>query len=322
MQTKKIKVGVVGGAGYTGGELLRLLVNHPNTELVYVVSKSQAGKKIHDVHYDLIGETDLQFSNNIVTGADIVFLCLQHSESKIFLEEKKFLPDAKIIDLSRDFRNENNGFVYGLPEMNANKISNSNYVANPGCFATAIQLGLLPLASINILRGDINVNATTGSTGAGQKLSDTTHFSWRNNNLSVYKAFEHEHIPEIKQSLKQLQNDFSSSVNFIPQRGSFSRGILASTTLDCSLSLAEAENLFSEFYERHPFVHLTKTVDVKQVTNTNKCYIQLIKHENQLAIISVIDNLLKGAAGQAVQNMNLMFGLEETAGLKLKANVF
>lgn len=322
MQSKKIKVGIVGGAGYTGGELIRLLVNHPGVQIHYVVSKSQAGKQICDIHHDLTGEVSMNFTPSAKANADVVFLCLQHGESRKFVEENKFLFGKKIIDLSRDFRSESDQFVYGLPELKKEKIAKAKYIANPGCFATAIQLSLLPLASKGLLQGDVNVNATTGSTGAGQKLSDTTHFSWRNNNLSVYKAFEHEHVPEINRGLKHLQNNFSASLNFIPQRGNFSRGILAAVTVNSSLSLMEAETLFSAYYKKHPFVHLVHTADIKQVANTNKCFIQLIKHKNQLAIISVIDNLLKGASGQAVQNMNLMFGLEETTGLKLKANVF
>lgn len=321
MQTEKIKVGIIGGAGYTGGELIRLLVNHPAVQIHYVVSKSQAGKKVSDVHHDLTGEINTSFCSAPGADAEVVFLCLQHGESKNYLEENKFLLNKKVIDLSRDFRNESFGFTYGLPELNKEKISKASYIANPGCFATAIQLGLLPLAAKALLNGDVNVNATTGSTGAGQKLSNTTHFSWRNNNLSVYKAFEHEHIPEIKQSIKQLQ-DFHASINFIPQRGSFTRGILSTTIVNSTLSLQQAQDLFSEYYNKHPFVHLADAADIKQVTNTNKCFIQLVKHENQLAIISVIDNLLKGASGQAVQNMNIMFGLSETTGLKLKANVF
>ncbi|MGZ3942707.1 MAG: Asd/ArgC dimerization domain-containing protein, partial [Bacteroidia bacterium] len=270
MQTNKIKVGIIGGAGYTGGELIRLLVNHPNAEILYVVSKSQAEKEISEVHRDLIGETDLKFSSKAIAGTDIAFICLQHGESKKFLGENKFLLDKKVIDLSRDFRNESEGFTYGLPELKKDKIMKANYIANPGCFATAIQLGLLPLAAKDLLNGDIIVNATTGSTGAGQKLSDTTHFSWRNNNLSVYKPFEHEHLPEIKQSLGQLQNSFASAVNFIPQRGGFTRGIMATTIVNSSLSLSEVENLFSAYYKEHPFVYLVKSADIKQVANTNK----------------------------------------------------
>ncbi|HXB42025.1 MAG TPA: N-acetyl-gamma-glutamyl-phosphate reductase [Bacteroidia bacterium] len=329
--SQKIKIGIIGGAGYTGGELVRLLLNHPNAQLQYVVSKSQQGKDLYEIHQDLTGETDLAFCATAEKGADLTFLCMSHGDAKKFLDENKFLYDAKIIDLSRDFRIsrqstgdswQETAFIYGLPELNREKIKKANYIANPGCFATAIQLGLLPLAAKGLLNADINVNATTGSTGAGRSLNATTHFSWRNDNLSVYKVFEHEHLAEINQSIKQLQNSFSDEISFIPQRGAFSRGILAAITVNIGLSQSEVENLFKIYYAEHPFVHLVKTVDVKQITNTNKCFMQLIKHKNQLAIVTVIDNLLKGASGQAVQNMNLMFGLEETTGLKLKANVY
>lgn len=318
----KIKVGIIGGAGYTGGELVRLLINHPNAELSYVVSKSQSGRGLSDLHHDLIGETDLQFVGEAKKGADVVFLCLPHGESKKYLEANSFLFDAKIIDLSRDFRVNADKFAYGLPELNKEQISKADYIANPGCFATAIQLSLLPLAKKGLLSNDIHINATTGSTGAGQSLSETTHFTWRNNNLSVYKAFEHEHLPEIRQSISALQKNFAAGIHFIPQRGAFTRGILATTAVTTSLSQNEAEELFSSYYWAHPFVHLTGNADLKQVSNTNKGFIQLVKHKDQLGIIAVIDNLLKGASGQAVQNMNLAFGFEETAGLKLKANVF
>jgi N-acetyl-gamma-glutamyl-phosphate reductase len=318
----KIKVGVVGGAGYTGGELVRLLLNHPYAELTYVVSKSQTGKHLSELHHDLIGETDLHFVDAAQRGADVVFLCLPHGESKKYLEENPFLFEARIIDLSRDFRVNSDQFTYGLPESNKEHISKARYIANPGCFATAIQLSLLPLAQKGLLAADVHTNATTGSTGAGQSLSETTHYTWRNNNLSVYKAFEHEHLPEIRQGVCALQKNFAAGIHFIPQRGSFTRGILATTTVSATITQQEAEELFSSYFANHPFVHLTKSADLKQVTNTNKCFIQLIKHGDQLGIIAVIDNLLKGASGQAVQNMNLQFGLEETAGLKLKANVF
>lgn len=318
----KIKAGIIGGAGYTGGELVRLLVNHPQVEIQYVVSNSQKGKLISDVHQDLKGDTELTFSANAEKGADVVFLCLQHGESKKYLAENTFLMESKIIDLSRDFRVNDSKFIYGLPELNKEAIKKANYIANPGCFATAIQLSLLPLAAKGLLKGDVHVNATTGSTGAGQSLSATTHFSWRNNNLSVYKAFEHEHLAEINQSLHQLQKSYTDEINFIPQRGAFSRGILATSTVSCNLPIEEIENIFESYYYTNSFVKLVKQADLKMVTNSNKCFIQLIKHKNQLAIVAVIDNLLKGASGQAVQNMNLMFNLEETTGLKLKANVY
>lgn len=326
---KTIKAGIVGAAGYTGGELVRLLLHHPQAEILYAVSQSQSTRQIAEVHADLSGETEMRFVATPEAGADVVFLCLPHGESKVYLERFPFLYNARVIDLSRDFRVKHEGaderaqrFVYGLPELAREKLRDAQYVANPGCFATAIQLGLLPLAAAGQLSGDIHINATTGSTGAGQSPSETTHFTWRNNNLSVYKAFEHEHLPEIEQSIRQLQNNFSSAIHFIPQRGAFTRGILSSTTLHCTLSQQEAEAVYGEYYSNHPFVRVTKSADVKQVTNTNKCFIQLVQRKDRLAVITVIDNLLKGASGQAVQNMNLLFGLEETAGLKLKANVF
>lgn len=317
----KVKAGIIGGAGYTGGELTRLLVHHPTVQIQYVVSQSQAGKRITDVHPDLLGETDLIFSADPDLSADVVFLCLPHGKSKKYLQENSFLTKAKVIDLSRDFR-INSAFVYGLPELNKASIAKARHVANPGCFATAIQLGLLPLVAHGHLKKEVHVNATTGSTGAGQSLSETTHFTWRNNNLSAYKILEHEHLPEIAQSIGRMQKAPAPEIHFVPQRGAFTRGILAAVTVHTTLGLKEVEKMYAEYYAGHPFVHLVKSADVKQVTNTNKCFLQLAKHKDQLVVISVIDNLLKGASGQAVQNMNLMFGLEETAGLKLKATVF
>jgi N-acetyl-gamma-glutamyl-phosphate reductase len=316
-----IKIGIIGGAGYTGGELVRLLVNHPDVKIEYVVSKSQAGKKITELHTDLLGEIDLAFSAEAGYNADVIFLCLPHGESKKYLHENSFLTKVKVIDLSRDFR-ASNMFVYGLPELNKSAIAKARHVANPGCFATAIQLGLLPLAAQGHLQKDVHVNATTGSTGAGQSLSETTHFTWRNNNLSAYRILEHEHLPEITQSITKMQNGSSPGIHFVPQRGAFTRGILAAITAHTTLSLEKIKEMYTKYYTEHPFVHLVKSVDVKQVANTNKCFLQLEKHKDQLVVISVIDNLLKGASGQAVQNMNLMFGLEETAGLKLKASAF
>ena len=323
MQTnQKIKIGIIGGAGYTGGELIRILLHHPNVEISYVVSKSQAGKKLCTVHADLIGDTEMYFSLAADKDAEVVFLCLPHGDSKNYLLENNFLHHAKIIDLSRDFRINDKHFIYGLPELNKEKIKTSNYIANPGCFATAIQLGLLPLAEKGLLNSNVNVHATTGSTGAGKNSSTTSHFSWRQNNLSAYQVFEHAHIPEINQSLRQLQAGFNSEINFVPLRGSFTRGILATSILDCKLAIEDITSLYEAFYEKHPFVHIVQEADLKQVINTNKCFIQLIKHKDQLAVISMIDNLIKGASGQAVQNMNLLFDLEESSGLKLKASVY
>lgn len=323
---KKIKVTVVGAAGYTGGELVRLLVNHPYVDSVCAVSKSQQGKKISEVFTDLTGETDILFSEKPDEHSDIVFLCLKHGDSSSYLKENPNLLGCKIIDLSRDFRLASNNtidtgrFVYGLPELNKDQIRSAQYIANPGCFATAIQLAILPFADNDLLKSDIHVNAITGSTGAGIMLSDTTHFSWRQNNISVYQAFEHAHNSEIQESLNQLQKDFKGEFLFIPQRGNFARGILATTVLESDLSEAEIKKLFHGFYDSHPFTFLIdKTVDLKMVVNTNKCFIDVKKKGRHVLITTVIDNLLKGAAGQAVQNMNLMSGFEEQAALKLKA---
>lgn len=322
----KIKVGVMGGAGYTGGELLRVLVNHPNAEIAFVHSKSNFKSKISDVHTDLLGDLDLSFTDQIEKDVDVVFLCVGHGDAKKVMESNDFSATTKVIDLSQDFRIKdsfNTSFIYGLPELNKEKIKLANNIANPGCFATAIQLALLPLLNLNLIESDIHISATTGSTGAGQSLSDTSHFSWRDNNLSVYKAFTHQHLLEIKQSIKQLQKDFKHELIMIPQRGAFPRGILATLTLDSNKSIEELTSIFESYYESHPFVHFSKqNVHLKQVVNTNKCLIYLEKHKEKLIIVSVIDNLLKGASGQAVQNMNLLFGLDETTGLKLKASAF
>jgi len=325
----KIKAGIIGGAGYTGGEMLRILVNHPNVEIAFVNSTSNAGNLISDVHTDLIGDTDLKFVSDIPQDIDVLFLCVGHGDAKKFLTANPINENIKIIDLSQDFRLhekstfENRAFVYGLPELNRDQIKSAKNIANPGCFATCIQLGLLPLASKGLIKNEVHINATTGSTGAGQSLSTTSHFSWRNNNLSIYKAFEHQHLNEISESLLQLQPSLSEAINFIPQRGAFTRGILAAMYLESDLSLEEAQNIYEEYYSNHPFTHVTrKNIDLKQVVNTNKALIHIEKHGGKLFIISIIDNLLKGASGQAVQNMNLMFGLEETAGLKLKAANF
>jgi N-acetyl-gamma-glutamyl-phosphate reductase len=321
-----IKVGIIGGAGYTGGELLRILINHPHVEICFVNSKSNSDKFIYNVHTDLLGDTDLKFSSELSEKIDVLFLCVGHGDAKIFFNENpSFLNNntLKIIDLSQDFRPENEGFVYGLPELKRDLIKNAQKIANPGCFATAIQLSLLPLAKSNHLKNEIHISATTGSTGAGQSFSTTSHFSWRNNNMSVYKAFEHQHLKEVAKSLKYLQEDFDSKINFIPYRGNFTRGIIASVYTKTDLSLAAALDMYVRFYQNHPFTHVSdKNIDLKQVVNTNKCLLYLEKHGENLLIMSIIDNLTKGASGQAVQNMNLMFGLDETTGLKLKATAF
>ncbi|XWN36527.1 MAG: N-acetyl-gamma-glutamyl-phosphate reductase [Balneola sp.] len=320
-----IKVGIIGGAGYTAGELIRILINHPRTELTSVVSKSHSGQKIHEAHPDLIGEIGLVFEEQLNHELDVVFLCSGHGKSKGIIESGVIPEKTKIIDLSSDFRlkSEGNEFVYGLPELNRDLIKEAKRVANPGCFATCIQLCLLPLASANLLNNDVHVSAITGSTGAGQSPTSTTHFSWRNNNASVYKAFTHQHLGEITQNVTHLQNDSVGAINFIPFRGAFTRGILAACYLKTELSLEEAVVLFKDNYNSHSFVHISeKAVDVKQVVNSNKGVLHLQKEGDQLLITGAIDNLLKGASGQAVQNMNLMFGLEETTGLKLKGSAF
>ncbi|HVV56715.1 MAG TPA: N-acetyl-gamma-glutamyl-phosphate reductase [Mucilaginibacter sp.] len=332
--TSKIKAGIVGGAGYTGGEMLRILVNHPNVEIAFVHSNSNAGNDVHDVHTDLLGDTDLKFTSELSHDIDVLFLCVGHGDARKFLDANNIPDRIKIIDLSQDFRlksevgsrkSEFRGreFIYGLPELNRDEIKKAQNIANPGCFATCLQLGLLPLAAKSLLNSEVHVTATTGSTGAGQSPSATTHFTWRNDNLSVYKAFDHQHLKEIGQSLKQLQPDFDQAVNFIPYRGDFTRGIIASIYIDCDLSADEASELYREYYAGHPFTQVAKrNIDLKQIVNTNKCFLQVEKHGNKLFIISILDNLLKGASGQAVQNMNLMFGLDETAGLRLKASAF
>ena len=321
-----IKTGIISGAGYTAGEFLRILINHPNVEIVFVNSNSNAGNKISDVHSGLLGETDLTFTAEMpVDKIDVLFFCSAHGDTKKFIEANPLPENLKIIDLSTDYRTKSavHSFVYGLPELNKTDIKNATRVANPGCFATAIELALLPLANAGLLTSEVHVNAITGSTGAGQKPSETSHFSWRNNNLSVYKAFEHQHLAEITQSVKQLQCNFNAAINFIPVRGNFARGIFATLYTDCDLSLEEAKKLYADFYAGAAFTFVAdKNIDLKQVVNTNKCIIHLEKHGNKLFVISIIDNLLKGASGQAVQNMNLMFGLDEKAGLNLKATGF
>ena len=322
----KIKAGVIGGAGYTAGELLRILIHHPNVEITFVHSTSNAGNPVTDVHSGLIGETTLVFTAELpFDKVDVLFLCSAHGDSKKFMDLNKLPDGLKIIDLSTDYRakSPSHDFVYGLPELNRDKIQKATHIANPGCFATAIQLAIFPLAAASLLTGEIHVNAITGSTGAGVKPSDTSHFSWRSNNISIYKAFGHQHLEEIGQSLRQLQPGFNKAVNFIPVRGNFARGIFATTYTKCTLSLEEAKKLYSDFYKDSAFTFVTdKNPDLKQVVNTNKGLVYLEKHGDKLLIVSMIDNLLKGASGQAVQNMNLMVGLDEKTGLGLKATGF
>jgi len=321
-----IRIGIIGGAGYTAGELLRILLNHPQAEVVFVNSSSNAGNAVTEVHSGLIGECSLVFTDALpVAQVDVLFLCSAHGDSKKFLDENEVPGWVKIIDLSTDFREArpDHDFVYGLPEINKVEISKALHLANPGCFATCIQLALLPLAAHNLLKAEIHVNAITGSTGAGVKPSSTSHFSWRNDNISVYKAFNHQHLHEIGQSLRGLQAGFSQDINFIPVRGDFARGIFASVYTDFDGSLEEAEKLYQEYYKDAAFTFISKkNVDLKQVVNTNKCILHLEKHGKKLLVLSVIDNLLKGAAGQAVHNMNLMFGLDEKTGLGLKPVAF
>ncbi|MDE6549705.1 MAG: N-acetyl-gamma-glutamyl-phosphate reductase [Muribaculaceae bacterium] len=320
------KIGIIGGAGYTAGELLRLLINHPEVSIEFVHSSSNAGKPITDVHGGLLGETDLVFSDSHpLEDIDILFLCSAHGQSKRFWEENARPEGLKVIDLAQDFRDESDGYVYGLPELQFEKISVSNSVANPGCFATALQLSLLPLAKAHLLPadGDINITALTGSTGAGVKPGATTHFSWRNDNISVYKPFTHQHLIEIGASLKKLQPGNSATINFVPMRGDFPRGIFAVTTVDCHLSEEEVTSLYKEFYKDAPFTIVSdKPIDLKQAVNTNKAIIHVEKHGKKLLITCAIDNLLKGASGQAVQNMNIMLGIDQTTGLHLKPSAF
>ena len=317
------KIGIIGGAGYTAGELLRLLVNHPAAEIAFVHSESHAGEPIALTHEGLWGETDLYFSAEApLEQADVLFLCGAHGKSAQFWEEHKMPEGLKVIDLAQDYRDQSEGYVYGLPERQKAKIQGAQKVANPGCFATAIQLALLPLAAEGLLKEAVQVTAITGSTGAGVKPSATTHFSWRANNVSSYKVFEHQHLLEINRNLGSMQENLPA-INFVPVRGDFARGIFATLHTPCPLSQEEAEVLYQSYYKDAPFTFLFPgAVDLKQVVNTNKCLIGLEKHGGELVITSVIDNLLKGAVGQAVQNMNLMLGLEETAGLKLKASAF
>ena len=324
----KIKVGIVGGAGYTAGELLRILLHHPNAELGAVVSSSNAGNAVSSVHDDLVGETNSRFAAELVGDEDVVFLCLGHSNSRAFLKKTSLPASTKIIDLSNDFRLKadkqfaDREFVYGLPELNKAAIQSAQNIANPGCFATAIQLALLPLAAAGKLTDDIHVSAITGSTGAGQSLAETVHFSWRTNNVSIYKPFTHQHLGEIGESLAQLQPRSEREIHFIPYRGNFSRGIFASVYTPSDLTQDEAQELYKPFYADAPFTTVSdKEIHLKQVVNTNKCLLHVQKQGKQLLITSVIDNLVKGASGQAVQNMNLLFGLPEAMGLRLKAGL-
>ncbi len=321
-----INVGIIGGAGYTAGELLRILLNHQYVAVKMVHSTSNAGNKISDVHTDLLGDTNLVFDSSMnFDELDVIFLCMGHGKSVEFMQTHTLPSNLKVIDLSHDFRIERSGneFVYGLPELNRELIKKAQYIANPGCFATGIQLALLPLASDSKIVDDIHVNAITGSTGAGQKPTKTSHFSWRSGNISAYKIFEHQHLGEIKQSLKHLQNSYDTALNFIPIRGNHTRGIYVTAYTKYSSTEDEAYALYEKYYQNHPFVHVTrKNPDLKQVVNTNKCILHLIKHDNKLLVISISDNLIKGASGQAVQNMNLLFGLDEQCGLYMKPVAF
>ncbi len=321
-----IKIGIIGGAGYTAGELLRILLNHPEAKIGFVQSSSNAGNLISDVHIDLLGETDLKFTAEMpFEKVDVIFLCMGHGKSVEFTEKYNLPKSLKIIDLSHDFRleREGNNFVYGLPELNRDDIKTANKIANPGCFATGIQLAILPLAANNLLKDEVHVQAITGSTGAGQNPTSTSHFSWRNGNISAYKVFQHQHEAEILQSLKQLQPGFVKDFNFVPIRGNHTRGIFVSAYTNFEGSIEEANELYKSFYAEHPFVFVTdKNPALKQIVNTNKAVVYLEKHGNKLVIISITDNLIKGASGQAVQNMNLMFGLDEKAGLNLKPVAF
>lgn len=321
-----INVGIVGGAGYTAGELIRLLLHHPETQIQWVRSTSHGGQRITDIHTDLLGETDLRFTSEINMSVDLIFLAIGHGRSREFLQDHVLNNNVKIIDLSQDFRVDTHPerqFIYGLPELNKAAIRKTDSVANPGCFATAIQIGLLPLFSENLLSKDVQITGITGSTGAGHSPKATTHFSWRANNLSVYKPFGHQHLREIYQTIQQIHPAYKQSLNFVPVRGDFSRGIMAIMHTKITAPENEITGIYSQFYAKKPFVHLSEqNPHLKQVINTNKCVVHLAKHGSNLLIISVLDNLLKGASGQAVQNMNLMFGLPETTGLQLKPSVF
>ncbi len=325
---KKISAGIVGGAGYTGGEMIRLLINQPSVQLSFIHSTSNAGNPVSKIHADLVGETDIVFTDTLQNDIDVLFLCVGHGDAKKFLSENTIAAAIKIIDLSQDFRLIDKSqigdrkFIYGLPELNTESIRSADNIANPGCFATAIQLGLLPLAKAGVL-GDVYTTGITGSTGAGQGLNATSHFSWRANNIQAYKTLQHQHVNEIHQSLQQLQGNDGMHVNFVPWRGDFTRGIYISSIIDCGLPLEEIIQLYKTYYHDQPFTHVSDTmIDLKQVVNTNKCLLHIEKQGSKIVVHSAIDNLLKGASGQAVQNMNLMFNLDETTGLKLKANYF
>ena len=321
-----IRIGILGAAGYTGGELIRLLLNHPEAEIVFANSESNAGNLVADVHEGLYGDTDLRFTDEMpFNDVDVVFFCFGHGKSEAFLKEHAIPQHVKIIDLAQDFRlaAPGNDYVYGLPEINKDKIATAQHVANPGCFATCIQLALLPAASMRIITENVSVNAITGSTGAGQKPSATTHFSWRNNNMSIYKAFTHQHVPEIRQSLTQVQGYLDADIDFIPYRGDFARGIFATAVVRTDKPIEEVIEGYKQFYANAAFTHyVDKAIDMKQVVNTNKALVHCDKYGRKLLITSTIDNLLKGAVGQAVQNMNIMFGINETTGLNLKSSAF
>ena len=325
---QKVNIGIVGGAGYTGGELLRVLLRHPNAHIAFVHSTSSAGELVSKVHADLLGDTELKFTNTLDQNIDVLFLCVGHGDANKFLTANEIKASIKIIDLSQDFRLAasatigDRNFIYGLPELQREAIKSANNIANPGCFATAIQLGLLPLAAKGLLK-EVYTTGITGSTGAGQGLSNTSHFSWRANNIQAYKTLQHQHLNEIVQSLAQLQGNQNAEVNFVPWRGDFTRGIFVTSIISSDLSLEALYDLYNAFYEGHAFTHVSKNnIDLKQVVNTNKCLIHMEKQGNKIAIHSVVDNLLKGAVGQAVQNMNLIFGIDEAAGLQLKSNYF
>ena len=324
-----LEIGIIGGAGYTAGELIRLLLNHPKSKINFVYSTSNAGNKLYKVHQDLIGATEIRFTSEINSNVDVLFLCLGHGNSTAFLEKNSFSENTRIIDLSNDFRLladknfDGKEFVYGLPELQREKIKTAKYIANPGCFATALQLAILPLAANGLLQNDVHINAVTGATGAGTSFSSTTHFTWRDNNFTHYKAFNHQHLGEIHQTVHQLQANFNSEINFMPNRGNFSRGIFATTYTKFNGSIEDAKEIYEAYYKDAVFTFVSENdIHMKQVVNTNKCLLHVAKHGDKLLITSTIDNLLKGASGQAIQNMNLMYGFEERLGLNLKANYF